>query len=186
MRAPLSHVAVFLALGGTAVAAPLLTGDDVKDGSLTAVDVKRGSLARRHVVPAAKLPRGREGPPGAMGPTGPPSQPAPSPPSAHGVQFAFVNGDGTLRGGQSPATQVAHPAVGVYCLTADRHRWVHVTSTSVHEAQRAAVVAYAEGEVPEAPCGDGTTARVTIDAPTTPGLDDGPFLFVARRFSDAT
>jgi proline racemase len=74
----------------------------------------------------------------------------------------------------------------VYCLSLARSRWVDVTSTSVDEAQHAAAVAYPEGKAPDAPCGSGTTARVTIDAPGSPGLDDGPFLFVSRKASDAS
>jgi hypothetical protein len=61
-------LALFLSLaGGTAVAARLMTGKDVKDASLTGKDVRDRSLA------AKDLKRGiiRRGQPGARGPTGP-------------------------------------------------------------------------------------------------------------------
>jgi hypothetical protein len=101
------------------------------------------------------------------------------------VYYVEVRADGTPEHPYG-VLKVAHPATGVYCLTGHRFRWVDVTSKSVDEAQRAAVLAYAEGQAPEAPCDSGTTARVTIDAPGSPGLDDGPFLFVGSRDADAS
>jgi hypothetical protein len=46
-----AYLALFLALGGTAVAArPLLTGADVQDGSLTGADIQNDSLTGSNVL----------------------------------------------------------------------------------------------------------------------------------------
>jgi hypothetical protein len=63
-------LALFLALGGTAVAGSklLITGNNVRDHSLTGVDIKNGSLGFKTLSPAARTKlRGTRG---AAGPTG--------------------------------------------------------------------------------------------------------------------
>ncbi len=75
-------LALFLALGGTATAAKLitgaqirnssLTGADVRNSSLTGADVRNGSLGAADLSSAARSAlRGAAGPAGAAGPTGP-------------------------------------------------------------------------------------------------------------------
>jgi hypothetical protein len=172
----LSQVALFLALTGTAVAAPLVTGAVIKDETVTGRDVKRGSLARRHLAAGVRLPRGPRGGPGPPGPQGP-TGPEGSEFMSARVRYLRVSADGTSEHG---APAVPHPAPGVYCLTTRVGGWVDVVSTSLDQAQRATVVAYGAGRPAETPCADGTTARVTIDAPGTAGLDDGPFVFVTK------
>lgn len=72
-------VALFIALGGTATAAIVITGADIKDESITGADVKDGTLRLRDIKKSdrAKLqkrgtrgPRGQVGPQGAQGSTG--------------------------------------------------------------------------------------------------------------------
>jgi hypothetical protein len=58
--------------GGTAVAADLITGADVKDRSLRLRDLSPGA---RKALKGRPGPRGREGPAGFSGPPGPPGQP---------------------------------------------------------------------------------------------------------------
>lgn len=63
-------LALVLALGGTSYAAAgLITGQDIKDGTVTGADVKK------HSVPVSrlqgKLPKGPRGPQGPQGPQGP-------------------------------------------------------------------------------------------------------------------
>ena len=74
----LAAAAVFIALGGTAVAEPLrdlVTGKDVKDSSLTGVDVRDGSLRtadlRARDLEALRGQKGDAGPAGPAGATGP-------------------------------------------------------------------------------------------------------------------
>lgn len=87
-----SIVALFLALGGSATAAYLVTGADVKDGSLTGADVRDGSIQARDLASGASVAkkkraakrkaktvgspgvqgeRGLSGPAGPQGPQGP-------------------------------------------------------------------------------------------------------------------
>src|SRR3954451_17378322 len=63
-------LAMFLALAGGATAAVLITGKDVKDGSLTGADVKNHSLVRKDFK-SGQLPAGARGPQGVAGPIGP-------------------------------------------------------------------------------------------------------------------
>jgi hypothetical protein len=73
-------LALFVALGGSAVAASQITGDQVKDGSLTGDDIKNESIKSKDVSelkatdlrPAARARlKGARGPRGLRGPTGP-------------------------------------------------------------------------------------------------------------------
>jgi hypothetical protein len=73
-----AFVALLVALGGTSTAQPvrdaaarLLTGSQVKDGSLTGKDVKDRSLTPRDFKGSVKGARGPAGAAGATGPTGP-------------------------------------------------------------------------------------------------------------------
>jgi hypothetical protein len=75
-------LALFIALGSSATAAVLVTGRQVKDGSLTGADVKNRSLTakdlRKGTIPAAKAgPVGPAGAKGDPGPKGDPGQPGP-------------------------------------------------------------------------------------------------------------
>ena len=84
----MATIAVFVALGGSSYAALRITGQNVKDGSLsgkdvkdqslTGGDVKNGTLAptdfKPGMLPAG--PRGEQGPPGAPGTPGGPGDPA--------------------------------------------------------------------------------------------------------------
>src|SRR3954452_16271567 len=76
----MSTVGVFLALGGTATAAKsLISGRDVRDGSLTGRDIKNRSLTEADLArsvrsrlrgPCSADPPGRDGAPGPVGPRG--------------------------------------------------------------------------------------------------------------------
>ncbi len=67
-------VALFVALGGTATAAVLITGKQVKDGSLTGADIKKKSLTRGHfkgpLSPGPAGPKGDRGDAGQNGTNG--------------------------------------------------------------------------------------------------------------------
>jgi hypothetical protein len=75
----LALIALFVALGGTAVGARLITGKDIRDRSITSRDIKDRSLLARDFQ-RGQLPRGlpgpqgepgRQGVPGPQGPQGP-------------------------------------------------------------------------------------------------------------------
>ena len=73
-----SSVCLFIVLGGSAYAATVITGKNVRNGSLTGKDVKNKSLTPRDFRGSVRGPKGDTGPPGPkgdtgqQGPTGPP------------------------------------------------------------------------------------------------------------------
>lgn len=73
-RVTITHVAVIvavlLAIGGTSYAAVVITGKDVKNGSLTGADVKNKSLTKKDFKGSVTGPAGPQGAPGAPGAQG--------------------------------------------------------------------------------------------------------------------
>jgi hypothetical protein len=64
-------LALFVALGGTAVAAgTLITGKQIKNSSITGADVKNKSLTQRDFRGSVRGPQGLTGPAGPQGPQG--------------------------------------------------------------------------------------------------------------------
>lgn len=72
-----SLLALAVAAAGTATAASLLTGANIKDGSITGKDIKDKSITAQDVkgVAGPQGPRGLAGAPGAAGPAGPAGAP---------------------------------------------------------------------------------------------------------------
>jgi hypothetical protein len=71
-----STLALVVALGGTSYAAVVVTGDDIKDGTVSTKDVKDKTLKVRDISAAARdALRGERGPVGATGATGPAGPP---------------------------------------------------------------------------------------------------------------
>jgi hypothetical protein len=64
-------LALFAALGGSAVAGSLVTGASVKNNSLTGRDIKNRSIKRADLAKGALPKAGAPGPAGATGPQGP-------------------------------------------------------------------------------------------------------------------
>lgn len=67
----LAFVAICLAMVGTATAAKVITGKQVKNNSLTGKDVKDGSLSGADFKGSVEGPRGPQGEQGPAGPAGP-------------------------------------------------------------------------------------------------------------------
>jgi hypothetical protein len=68
----IATLALFAALGGTAVAAgTLITGKQIKNGSITGADVRNKSLTPRDFRGSVRGPRGLTGPAGPQGLAGP-------------------------------------------------------------------------------------------------------------------
>ena len=93
----LAAVALFVALGGTSVAATAvraITGAEVKNGSLTGKDVRNRSLTRADLAPGVLRagPAGRQGP---AGPEGPAGERGPAGPDLAGATHVRVRGDRT-------------------------------------------------------------------------------------------
>lgn len=81
----MATIAVFVAIGGSAAAALVITGKNVKNGSLSGIDIKNGSLKsvdikngglRPEDFPAGRLPKGPKGDPGPPGDPGAPGKDA--------------------------------------------------------------------------------------------------------------
>lgn len=105
MRKPLTHfvrvspamvvaiLALFVAMGGTAVAAKsLITGAQIKNGSITGADIKNKSLTSRDIRGQLRGPRGAagaQGLPGTAGAAGPQGPPGPTPDCAAGTRPAL-------------------------------------------------------------------------------------------------
>ena len=83
-----------------ATAASLITGRQVKDGTLTGKDIKNGSIASKDLAPSARGSMGPAGSPGAQGPAGPMGPrgdkgvPGPAAPAPEARQ-AFITADTT-------------------------------------------------------------------------------------------
>lgn len=79
-------LALFVALGGSATAASLITSKQIKDSTITGRDVKNRSLTRADFNGSIAGPAGRAGASGAPGPAGPAGAPgAPGPAGARGA-----------------------------------------------------------------------------------------------------
>jgi hypothetical protein len=63
-------VALCLGVGGTAVAAKLITGKDVRNNSLTGADIRNRSLTKKDLRGSIRGPRGPQGAAGLRGATG--------------------------------------------------------------------------------------------------------------------
>lgn len=89
-------LALVLALAGTATAAKVITGKQVRNESLTGKDVKDGSLGAADFsgsVQGARGPAGESGPAGPAGPAGPQG---PAGPAGTAVAYGHI----TFQGGQ--------------------------------------------------------------------------------------
>jgi hypothetical protein len=93
-------VALVAGMAGSATAASLITGKQIKNESLTGADVKDGSLKTRDLARGARNdlagergPRGRSGPAGAVGASGPAGPAGPAGPVGPPGQSAAVYGE---------------------------------------------------------------------------------------------
>ena len=66
----MAAVALCVGAGGTAVAAKLITGKDVRNSSLTGIDIRNKSLTKKDFRGSIRGARGPQGPAGAPGATG--------------------------------------------------------------------------------------------------------------------
>jgi hypothetical protein len=105
-------LALFVALGGTATAAALITGAQIKNGSIQVIDL---SAKARAALKGQRGPRGATGPAGAQGLAG-----AQGPAGASATAlFAVVDENGVLLKG-SGVTAVQRTTLGRYLVTFNR------------------------------------------------------------------
>jgi len=138
-----SVLALFVALGGSATAAVLITGKNVKDGTLTGKDIKNNSVGSVDVkdgdlltkdfkpgqlvagAPGATGPQGPQGPQGPKGDKGDKGDPGtPGTDGTNGTNgtdgapatkyWAVINADGTVARSSEALTVVHTAATGAY------------------------------------------------------------------------
>jgi hypothetical protein len=143
--------ALLVAGSGAGAAATLITGAQIKDGSITGKDVKDRSLGSAELKVSSfrgppgprglrGLPgeAGSRGPQGAQGPQGPQGQQGQ--PGAAGINlWAVVAVDGTLARG-SGVVSVAKPTVGRFDVTFNRDITTCAMTASYGDAGRAGLV----------------------------------------------
>jgi hypothetical protein len=132
-------LALFIALGGSATAAFVITGRDIKDGSIRGVDIRdsslRGKDLKNNSLTGADIangslrlgdfkpgdaPAGPQGAQGAQGAPGPQGSQGPTGPTGPGapVLYAHVLSDGTVDAARSSgiSTSNVHKTNGFYCF----------------------------------------------------------------------
>lgn len=131
----IATLALFIALGGSAYAAAKLTGDDIKNRSLSAEDIKRGtltgteiknqSLRAREFAPGVLL-QGAKGEKGDKGEKGEKGDKGDTGGVDTTILWAVVKGDASLARGKHATSSakltngVGVPFTGAYLVTFDR------------------------------------------------------------------
>ena len=110
-------IALILAASGVGVGASLITGGQIKNGSIRGVDIKN------HSINKAKLKGNFQGPRGATGAQGEQGLQGKTGPAGEATAYARVAADGTLEPGDGGkqnknivASTIQHAAPGVYCF----------------------------------------------------------------------
>jgi hypothetical protein len=118
-------LALFVALSGTAVAttSALISGRQIKNGSITGLDVKNKSLTPRDFRGSVRGPRGLRGATGATGASGAKGDKGDKGDAGEAgtaVAYALVTDAGTVETNAPvkgiTAAMITHPATGVYCF----------------------------------------------------------------------
>jgi len=110
-------IALIVASAGVGVGASLITGNQIKNGSIKGVDIKNHSITK------AKLKGNFQGPRGTTGAQGLQGLQGKSGPAGEAVAYARVAADGTLEPGDGGkqnknivASSIQHASAGVYCF----------------------------------------------------------------------
>jgi hypothetical protein len=117
-------LALVVAMSGSAVAASLITGKQIKDGTIQVKDISktaRTQLAAKAVagVPGPQGPAGPAGGAGAQGPKGDAGAQGEKGAPGEAVAYANVKADGTIEPGQSKGVtnaMIDRTAEGVFCF----------------------------------------------------------------------
>lgn len=173
-----------VAATATAGAASLITGKQIKDGSISAKDLSKAVRAQLRKVG----PRGPEGIPGAkgdVGPQGPQGQPA-APPASEVFAYGTVHATGNLASDAYPRLNleqaaVTHPSTGEYCLTIPGAKSAMVTIASYGTVAVTADVYTLVTSGTISGCPAGANLEVTIRAASNSDPTDSSFLIWALR-----
>jgi hypothetical protein len=178
----ISVVALFVALGGTSYAVTVVTGKNVRDGSLTGKDVKDNSLTSGDVRNGSlRLRDFRSGElantPGARGPAGP-AGPAGAPGSAIAFARVAANGDVDAAASKNIAVLPTTAGDGIYCLdvTAGTAKNIALTIDISGADSRKAQIAGSAAVASSCPAGaDIIVATVQNNGTYPPTPTDLPF-----------
>jgi hypothetical protein len=117
-------LALVVAMSGSAVAASLITGKQIKDGTIQVKDISKTARSELAAKPAAGAPgpqgpAGPAGQAGAQGPKGDTGAQGDKGVPGEALAYANVKGDGTIEPGQSKGItndMVDRTAEGVFCF----------------------------------------------------------------------
>ena len=173
-----------IAGAATAGATSLITGRQIKDGSIRAKDLSKALRAQLRKVG----PQGSKGEPGAKGdagPQGPPGQAA-IPPASEVFAYAMVFAAGTVAPDPYPRlnvepSAVTHPSTGQYCLTIPGAKSAMVTIASYSNIAVTADLYTLVSNGTISGCPAGANLEVTIRATSDSTPTDNSFLIWALR-----
>ena len=183
-------IALVLACAGSATAGVLVTGSQVKDGSLTGADVRDGSLTDADLAVQAQSaksrrgprgPRGRRGPigpRGATGPAGAPGAPGAAGPAGSALAYAHILANGTVDGGRSKNLSVKRPAVGVLCIYVSGTAHVINATIDAKPGPGSSVYATAEPDDASGNRCEGTESGTVLVFGGGGAVDDGVYVTV--------
>jgi len=110
-------IALIVASAGVGVGATLITGNQIKNGSIKGVDIKNHSITKAKLKGNFQGPRGTTGAQGLQGLQGQRG------PAGEAVAYARVAADGALEPGDGgkqnkniAASSIQHASAGVYCF----------------------------------------------------------------------
>ncbi len=168
---------LLIASAGTATAAKLITGKQIKDGSISSKDLSKAVRAQLRKAGVAG-PVGSQGPKGDQGPPGQAATPAASDVFA----YAKIAGDGTLAAAV-PALNLEQSAItrlsaGQYCLVVPGAKSVMASLASGGNTAAALDVVFAPAGVSSG-CPTAANVKITVRNPTSSSLIDGGFIIWA-------
>jgi hypothetical protein len=120
-------VALLVALSGSAVAASLITGKQIKDGTIQVKDLSKKARKALHTgattgIPGPQGPSGPQGPggeSGAQGEKGDRGEGGAQGPAGEAIAYANVKPDGTIEPGQTKGitnAMIDRTFPGIYCF----------------------------------------------------------------------
>lgn len=177
-------VGALIAGGATAGAAGLITGKQIRDGSISAKDLSKAVRAQLKRT-GAQGPKGDPGAKGDTGPQGPPGQPA-TPPASEVFAYATVFAAGTVAPDSYPRlnleqSAVTHPSTGEYCLTIPGAKSAMVTIASYSNVAVTADVYTLVTSGTISGCLAGANLKVTIRATSDSSPANNNFIIWALR-----
>ncbi len=171
-------IGLVIATAGTATAAKLITGKQIKDGTISNKDLSKAVRAQLRKAGVAG-PAGVQGPKGEQGPPGQPATPA----ASEVFAYAKIAGDGTVAA-SAPALNLEQSAIsrlssGQYCLVVPGAKSVMASLATGGNTAALLDVNFVPVGVSSG-CPAGANVKVVVRDPASV-LTDGGFIFWALR-----